>query len=265
MTPTTTPPSATAGPNLYSSLDTSFSPIKVLLSGEPGTSKTVTSSQLAAKGKIAIINFDRNTSSLKQLPKEARDNILLVDPYTDLNGKEYDCKLFWNNFIKKLEKVLGDPEVTTIVFDSLTSWAHALHWQLLGRVDPLAKPAGFDHWSYFANHWKIFAREVLMAPDLDKHIIVIAHDEIIKDQNNGEVIRKVKLDGSMQSEFGAFFTDIWRAIPKAPVSGKPTYHYITGPGTGFAGKNSLGLDISIEVSNPETLKKLKEKFQPCKA
>lgn len=259
-----TTPATPSAPNVYASLDSSFSPIKVLLVGEPGTSKTVTGSQLAASGKVAIFNFDRNTSSLKQLPKEARDNILLVDPYTDLAGKEYDVKQTWNIFIKKLGAVLEDPQVTTIVFDSLTSWSQALHWQLLGRIDPMARPNGFDHWAFFANHWKMFEREVLMAPDLDKHIIVIAHDEIVKDANNGEVLRKVCIDGSTQKDFGAFFTDIWRAIPKIPTSGKPQYHFITGPGVGFAGKNSLGLDQNVDVSNPDSLKNLKGKFQPCK-
>lgn len=254
----------TPAPNIYSSIDDSFSAIKVLLLGEPGTSKTVTGSQLAASGKVAIINYDRNTSSLKQLPKEVRENILLIDPYTDLSGKEFDVKQSWNIFIKKLELVLDDPKVTTIVIDSLTSWAQALHWQLLGRIDPMAKPNGFDHWAFFANHWKQFEREVLMSPALDKHIIVIAHDEIIKDANTGETLRKVCIDGSTQKDFGAFFTDIWRAIPKVPTQGKVQYHFITGPGAGFAGKNSLGLEQSVDVSNPANLKLLKEKFQPCK-
>lgn len=249
---------------MFQSLETSVAPVKLLLIGEPGVGKTRLASQLASEGKVAIINFDKNLTSLRQLPQEVQKNIVAVNPYlSPADGKEVPVTKTFTNFMQQMGILLEEPDICTIVIDSLTSWAMSLHWQLLGRIDPMAKPAGFDHWQYFGSHWKYFATEILQAGDLDKNIVLIAHDEIVKDINSGETTRRVKMDGSMRDDMGSFFTDMWRGVPTIPTSGPIKYTFVTGPGKGFAGKSTLPEKFKVSFDATSDLTEIKKHFPLC--
>jgi hypothetical protein len=217
---------------------------------------------MAAKGKVAIINFDQNTVCLRRLPKEVQDKIVLINPYLDKNGKEVAVTKMFSNFMDLVGLVVDNPEITTLVIDSLTTMAEAVHWQLLGRKDPMAKPNGYDHWSYFQNHWRYFASEVLHNEKLDKHIIVIAHDAVEKNSITGEVRREILLDGGMKDKFGLHFSDVWRCYPKVPTAGSVDYRIRTVPGPGYVCKCSIDLPEDFSFDDKVHQAKLIDAFQP---
>lgn len=237
--PTSAAPAVKTLPAFCTPIDQGAGAIKLLLLGDSGGGKTFKAAQFAAEGKVAIINFDQNTVGLKRLEKNQQDRIVLVNPYMDKNGKEVDVKQVWKNFCEIFGLLAEMDEITTIVIDSLSTLADALNWQTLGRKDPNAKPDGFEHWRVFGNHLKLFCDVVLHDPALDKHIILIAHDKVDKNPVTGEISREILLDGGMKDKFALHFSDIWRAYPKVPTSGKVEYRIRTVPGAGFTCKCSL--------------------------
>lgn len=247
VTPATSPTSAptVAAPagnfTFMQPLGTATQIIKLLLVGDSGGGKTYKAAQFCASGKVVIFNFDQNTVGLARLPKEMQDKIILINPYLDKNGKEYDVKKTWSNFLELLALVVDMPDVTTIIIDSLSTFAAALNWQILGKKDPNAKPAGFDHWAYFMNHLQLFCDKVLHDPNLDKHIILIAHDEVEKNPLTQEVFRSLSLNGQMKNSFPLHFTDVWRVYPKVPTAGPIEYRIRTVPATGYICKCSLDI------------------------
>jgi hypothetical protein len=226
--------------SIYQSANTKVDPVKLLFLGDSGGGKTYKVAQLGSPGsKVAILNFDQNTSGLRRLPKEVLDNVLLVNPYLNKAGKEYNIKDTFKNAMELVELVLDDPQVGVLAIDTLTTMADALHWQLLGKKDPMAKPNGYDHWSYFQSHWKWFADQVLHSTELDKHIVVIAHDKVTRNAITSEVSREVLLDGGMKDTLALHFSDVWRAFPKVPTAGPIEYRVRTVPGQGFTCKCTL--------------------------
>lgn len=229
-----------ATPSFYQTIDNKVDPIKLLLLGDSGSGKTYKIAQVASpESKLALINFDQNTAGLRRLSPEIQKNVILINPYLNKEGKEVQVRDTFKNFMELMAIVLDDKSIGTIAVDTLTTMAEAIHWQLLGRKDPMAKPNGYDHWSYFQNHWRFFADSVLHDPTLDKHIVIIAHDKVDKNPLTGEISREILLDGGMKDKFALHFSDVWRCYTKIPTSGPVEYRVRTVPGQGFSCKCTL--------------------------
>jgi hypothetical protein len=241
---------------LYETLDDSRSPITLLLKGDSGAGKTWKAAHFP---KPCFINFDGNLVGLKQLPPEMRADIKVVNPMVDANGKLIPVTMFWKNFLTKLQLVLADPSIQTVVLDSLSTMADALQWQLLGSRDPMQKPKGYDFWAFFKNHILAFCDEVIHHPKLDKHIIVIAHDKVDKDELTGTVSRELSLDGSMKDRLSLHFSDVWECYSKKLLNGDVEYCVRTVPGANFTAKCSLpiGKDFVFDKEKPTLIAAIK--------
>lgn len=231
--------------NIFQPVSTVESPVKLLLPGKSGTGKTVKACQLTdGSGRVALINFDNNTSSLALLDKSDRDLIDIIDPRL-YKGKPYPVKDFWKVFIETMSIVMASKAHSTVVLDSTTTFVDELYWSILGERNASKKPAGADgkqgfaFWGEIASHLNIFAQHILHAPDLDKHIVIIAHDAEDKNDLTGEVTTQIIMPGKTQATFPLHFTDIWRTYAKIPVSGPVEYRVRTIPQTGILNKRSL--------------------------
>lgn len=249
--------------SIFQPISTKESPVKLLLPGDSGTGKTRKACQLTdGSGRVAMFNFDNNTSSLSLLPQEDKDLIDIIDPRL-YKGKPYPVKDFWKVFMETLSIVAASKAHSTIVLDSTTTMVDELYWMLIGDRNPKLKPQGTDgkqgfaFWGDVKSHLNIFAQHFLHAPDLDKHIIVIAHDAKEKSELTGEVTTQIILPGSTQATFPVHFTDIWRTYAKIPVSGPVEYRVRTIPQIGAVNKKSISVpDDFIWDKEVQNVKKL---------
>lgn len=231
--------------DIFSPVDESEHPIKLLFPGQSGTGKTRKACQLTdGSGRVALFNFDGNTSGLLQLDKKDRELIDVINPRL-FKGKEYDVKDFWKVFTEQLILVAGSSKHSTIVLDSTTTFVDELYWMLIGKRDPKLKPAGADgkqgfaFWGEIKSHLNHFAQLLLHAPDLDKHIIVIAHDAKTVDETTKSVSTQIIIPGSTQETFPIHFTDVWRTYVKVISGGPVEYRVRTVPDAGVMNRKSL--------------------------
>jgi DNA-binding ferritin-like protein (Dps family) len=224
---------------MYQNLSETIQPVTLLLKGDSGSGKTFKAGFLP---NPVFINFDQNLVGLKKLPQEQYEKVKVVNPYVKVGTQEeINHRQFWANFLDILEKVLADESIKTVVLDSLSTMSDGLSWQLLGTKSATAKPDGFNFWYYFRQHILLFCDEVLHASDLDKNIVLIAHDKVEKNELDGSVSRELSLDGSMKDRLSLHFSDVWECYTRVPMSGPVEYRVRTVPGKNFAAKCSLDL------------------------
>lgn len=234
--------------SLSKSINDVKQPIKLLLKGSSGAGKTWKAAHFPSP---CFLNFDGNLTGLQKLPPALRANVRYVDPYTDENDKEVEVKMFWNNFLKILQRELDNELNKTIVFDSLSTFGDALRWQLLGAKTGEAratggKDAAFQFWDYFRNHILLLCDELLHNPALDKHVIFIAHDANERDELTTKIQRELMLDGQMKNKFELHFTDVWECLADVPAAGAVKWKIRTVPSTSFSAKCSLALPEEFE-------------------
>lgn len=194
-------------------------PMTLLLKGAPGSGKTTKAAHFP---NPVFFNFDNNLSGLKKLPKEIRDNVMVMDPSTDKDGKTIVGHLIWKNFVTQLTEIADSPIKYTIVIDSLTTLASKLIDFILGSSEPSAKMQ-IQHWGDFSRYLKWLGEKFLCANDLDKHVIIIAHEQIEKDELTQSIIYTLNIGGSLRSSFDLYFTDCWRCFVKSPTGGAVEY------------------------------------------
>ncbi len=224
---------------MYTTILPNDSPIrKVLLKGGPGTGKTVKAVQFPSP---VLFSFDNNLASISLLDKAVIDNLRLVNPYTDLQEKEIPKTKIWDNFVVKLEKVLEDKSVRTIIIDSLTTFSSRLMDKVLGTDSPTKAPQIQD-WGTYHRYMKWLGDELLSNPSLDKNVVVIAH-ELRQEEENPDKSVNVKytlnMGGSIKDSFDLYFTDCWRTYVKQGISGPPEFRVRTQPTNQFNAKTTL--------------------------
>lgn len=220
---------------MYKTLDQLKHPITLLLKGEPGSGKTRKAAMFPSP---VFFNFDNNLSGLRKLPESIRKNVKVVDPFVDAKGNPVPDTKIWDNFVRLLAEVVQDPNVKTVVIDSLTTLASRLMDQILNSSAPTTKVM-IQHWGDFARYLKWFGDEFLCDPTLDKHVIVIAHELMDKNEQTGEVKYLLNLGGQMKDSFDLYFSDVWRCYTKIPMSGDTEYRVRTIPSNQARAKNSI--------------------------
>lgn len=218
----------------YETITDGKTPVTILLKGPPGSGKTTKAVQFPSP---VLFSFDNNLSSLRRLTPEQRSVIKIVQPRMD-NGKVVQPQFIWGNFIKQLALVTADDSVKTIVIDSLTTLSEILMDKILGTGDP-ARKVEIQHWGEFSRYMKWLGEELLCASDLDKHVIVTAHERIIEDAATKSQRYVLNMGGSMKDSFDLFFTDCWRTWVKPVGTDKVVYWVRTLPTNYHNAKSSL--------------------------
>ena len=220
---------------MYQKLDDLPRPRTILLKGPPGSGKTFKAAQFP---KPVFFNFDNNLAGLVKLPKELRENVRVVNPFIDDSGKPVSTTAIWTNFVRQLEKVVADGTVRTVVIDSLTTLASRLMDQIIGSDSPGAK-IQLQHWGDFARYLKWFGDGFLCDPALDKNIIVIAHEQIEKDELTQTIQYTLNIGGQMRNSYDLYFSDVWRCFATQPTTGDVEYKVRILPANQYNAKNTL--------------------------
>lgn len=221
----------------YQTLDESASPTTLLLKGAPGSGKTTLAAQLPAP---LIFNFDNNLAALRLLPQSARSAVRVLNPRFSDKNKKLDARLVFDNFIEQLSAVMDDSsgDVQTVVFDSLSTMCDVLWWKILGSDKP-GQQIQLQHWGAFSNYLQWFGSHLLCASDLDKTVVVLAHEYLVEDKVNGNHL-SLNIGGQMKDKFDLYFTDCWRTFTKKTNQGV-NYMLRTAPGNNFSAKCTMQL------------------------
>jgi len=221
----------------YVNLDDTPKPVTLLLKGDSGTGKTYKAAQFP---RPVLFSFDNNLSGLRKLPDDIRKGVRIIDPRRDDKGtvKAIDV---WGNFVKQLEHVGADESVGTIIIDSLTTMAEALMDKVLKSEDP-SKSVEIQQWGEFGRYLKWLGETLLCANDLDKHVVILAHETILQEKLTGRVRYLLAIGGQTKSNFDLYFTDCWRTYTKPAKAGGGVEYWIRNLATEYhTAKCSLNL------------------------
>lgn len=240
------------------SLDDTLKPVTILMKGDSGAGKTFKAAQFP---RPTIFSFDNNLSGLRKLDPAIRAQVRVEDPrsITDEKGvkKQVPGIEVWPNFVKKLSKVVEDPAVGTVVIDSLTTMAECLMDKILGTDDP-AKRVEIQHWGDFARYMKWLGDHLMCASDLDKHVIILAHEQLHEEALSKKTKYLLNVGGQMKQSFDLYFTDCWRVYTKAGSNNTVEYWVRTLPTEYHSAKSSLVLpgDFKWDDKKADILKQI---------
>jgi len=133
---------------------------------------------------------------------------------------------------------VADDSVRTVVIDSLTTLASRLMDQIIGSSSPTAK-IQIQHWGDFARYLKWFGDEFLCDPKLDKNVILIAHEQIERDELTQSIQYTLNIGGQMRTSLDLYFSDVWRCFANQPQQGDVEYKVRVLPSNQFNAKNTL--------------------------
>lgn len=241
---------------MYEKLDETAKPVTLLLKGDSGTGKTWKAAQFP---RPVFFNFDNNLSGLRKLPADIRGTVRVVDPRRNDQGpvKAIDV---WGNFVKQLEQVGADNTVGTVVIDSLTTMAECLMDKVIKSEDP-GKSVEIQQWGEFGRYLKWLGETLLCANDLDKHVVILAHEQVMVEKITGRVRYLLSIGGQTKSNFDLYFTDCWRSYTKPAKTGGGVEYWIRTLATDYhTAKASLTVppDFQWDTGKDDIMKQLGE-------
>lgn len=185
----------------------------ILLWGKPGTGKTTLAS--TAHGKKLWLLFDaQGTDSVSN-----RDDILVVDLSSDDNCGVCDDLIKFDPL--NISKVIASQNITTVVFDSATSFGELALRQgvrkaLTTRKGQTEGSSLFDPGMSGYGNKQRYMREALqqlmiITGKMNVNFIVIAHeDKPQKDKKDGSVVEYIMTLGEgLNSRVPANFGEVW--------------------------------------------------------
>jgi len=181
--------------------------VSMFLWGLPGCGKTHLAS--TAPGKKLWINFDNEGTA--GVAKEQRDNVTVLDYSTEAVNYVEQAKTV-NPF--NIEGILrDDPDITTVVVDSITQFVNNCVSYSVGRAPGSTfenpGPAGYGYRNRFTNG---LVNGLLIATGkMNRHLIMIGH-EGPPQTNEAGVIQSiaVMLGGTLQVDVPKQLSEVWR-------------------------------------------------------
>lgn len=150
--------------------------IKVLIYGEPGAGKTV----LAASAPNPLfLDVEHGTSSLLNHPELRGVKAIPIKSWSDIEEIFWECKE-------------GNVSQETIVIDSISELQRkALDESLIraAKIDPKVNP-NLPQFIHYKENTQVLRRMVIAFRELEKHLVIVAHETIDKDESDGHMYRR---------------------------------------------------------------------------
>ncbi len=188
------------------------------------------------------------------------NNIFAVHPdtafnYVDLNadesGKTLPMEQRWQHTVAQMIKYANDPNVSTMVFDSLTTLSDYLTSHILAKGSP-SKPLivggeqvmTMQMWSPYLTLMKRF---IMACRTTGKAIIFTAHLKIDTDELTGTMGYRPNIGGQLKDTLAGMFSDVWLCCTKTTSKGV-TYVVRTAPTPRITLGTSLKLPPEFEFN-----------------
>ena len=214
-------------------LNTTDMKLHVLVYGKSGTGKTMFAGTFP---KPFFIDFDNG-----MMPLRGKD----IDFVTILGSPEFNKLskpiqesgryLPYSKFNSLLDKLATDTTYDTIVIDSLTTMDAYVEQYVLGNSK--FSTMNLQSWGELVD---IFESFMLKVSKIDKHIVVIAHEEVKKDELTGEILYIPWIHGKkLPYQLPLYFGEVYRA----QVSRKdnlPVYELLSSASVKYTAKTRIG-------------------------
>ena len=226
------------------SLDTVL--VKTLVVGDYGTGKSVFASTFPTPG--FLFDFDKGALTYK--------------------GKDFKYSQYpissagWVEFEKDFMQVIKDAKegkYKTIIFDS-TSLLTDLAMERALQLDPKRSATNGPLWNvHYGIVRNLVEGKIRQLLQLDANIVVIAHLEIVKDQESGAIIcTQPLLPGALSVKMPGYFDEVYYAFSKTK-EGKAAFYLQTLPRGFYKARSRVSgkqqaLPIEIPNDYPHLLK-----------
>ena len=215
-------------------ITTSTLKLRVLVYGKSGTGKTT-----FACGFPKPYVFDFDNGMLSQRGKNVPFEL-----YTD-----------YSTFLNDWRKFIADDEYETLIIDSITTMEEYCQKYVL----QLNKKTQMD-----LNTWGVLIDALqslfLSIKNVNKHVVVIAHEQMIQDGITQEVQILPLISGKqLPAQLGLFFDEVYRMQVGRDKEGKPLYQMLTRADTKYTAKSRLRILETVETPSYDVImRKIKE-------
>ena len=248
----------------------------IFLYGRSGTGKTTLTATLIKLGhKIRLVDVDNKAEDMHNLQHYIKDGSLVIQsiksPLIDSSlrdrvkgivkvGNSFGMNPLtkqpkgYNEFVdiidglsKLNQEGKKDPDGCTVLVapDSLTVLLEHLKRLLLF----LTNKGKFerDHWDAWLSNLEELFHTLNSLHGMYKHVIVIAHEQIDRDEDTGRVIGIYPaIAGSMRFKVGDYFNEIYHTMVDVPKEGPPVYYVETRSVNKAEARTSRQLDTEEE-------------------
>jgi len=187
----------------------------IILMGKPLTGKSVLASQFPSPWFIDLdfqlgsintirnrmkLDFDFDVTQISEEPTEDKD-------FIDLVGKAFARQSGWRK-VKRLSEVLSRkmPQDSTLVLDGLSKSGEMLHTHL--RQLTKHTPLQIQDWGTFLEEMTSLC-DIFASPNAKPNVILIAHENIIKNEVTGAIERILYVAGKSAYRLPSLCNEFW--------------------------------------------------------
>lgn len=224
---------------------------RTFIYGRSGTAKTWGAATFCSKEKqdCYIFDFDAGSLTLRRLRQMTGKN-----PLFDTYPREVGS---WERVLAKFEQLKNDPNIKTIVLDSLTTLAEVKIEEVLRKN---SKPRmTLEMWGVFIGEVEIFFGN--LSTFKGKNIVMTAHEFNDKDEHTGEIMTLPLIYGkNLPSKIPLWFDEVYHSEVQQKGADF-SYIWRTRATARYTAKTRLGFLPTEMEANYDLVKNLVEAEQ----
>lgn len=230
--------------------------LRLLIYGTSGSGKTY--SLRTAKTPLWIDSFDPGGSTaLNDMVQNG--SAVVITEYENEDAKHPSAFKLWDDNFDKLESANVFEKVGTYVLDSATTWAQAVLNEVLKRS---GRAGGVPQQNDWYPQMTIMEAAVKRILSLPCDVVFICHDDVLKDELTGRVMRAPLLTGKSRKRIPLLFSEIYFADVRRTPKGNNYVWQMRKDATNEARSRLAGIPGSvIEDFEPQDFRALMQKFK----
>jgi archaellum biogenesis ATPase FlaH len=202
----------------------------LLLHGPPKSGKTVLALQFP---KPYCLDCDNNLSGPFRWMKQFKPELIPCIRYDTVNvfdnGALVPESERWSRVVSLLNSAIKDPEIETIIIDSLSSISDYVQDFIIADKSGTGRDASrmtISDWVPFRN---MISKLVIGCRATGKLFIMTAHDEVNKNELDGSMMITVNMPSKLAGTLGGFFSDVWHTECEETAAGEVVFKVRVSP------------------------------------